>query len=129
MDLSLRTETFLQDDQSWLGSAHGTDTARSITLDVSKFIGGTHYPDGYLKSGLPLGKVTASGKYGPYDGSAADGRDTLIGFLFTAVKAPAVNTTPVSGAMLLHCFVVEAKLPAAVDANGKADVAGRVIFV
>jgi Bacteriophage lambda head decoration protein D len=129
MDLSLKTETFNQEDQSWLGSEHGTNAARSITLDVSTFTAGTHYPDGFLKSGIPLGKVTASGRYGPYNDAASDGRQTLVGLLFTGVKTPAVSSTPVSGAMLLHCFVVEAKLPVAVDANGKADVAGRIIFV
>lgn len=129
MDLNMRTESFGQDDQSWLGSSHGTDTARSITLDVSTFTAGTHYPEGFLKSGMPLGKITASGKYGLYSDAAADGRQTLAGFLFTGIKAPVNPASPVSGALLLHCFVVEAKLPAAVDANGKADVAGRIIFV
>lgn len=129
MDLSIQTESFGQDDQSWLASAHATDTARSITLDVSTFTAGTHYPAGFLKSGIPLGKITASGKYGLYADAAVDGRGTLAGFLFTGVKAPAVNTTPVAGALLLHCFVVESKLPVAVDAAGKADVAGRIIFV
>ncbi|MFE5332946.1 hypothetical protein ACFRCG_41840 [Embleya sp. NPDC056575] len=66
MDLSLRTETWGQDDQSWLGSQHGTEAARSITLDVSKFTANTHYPNGYFLSGIPLGKVTATGLYGPY---------------------------------------------------------------
>lgn len=129
MDLNLRTETFGQDDQSWLGSDHGTDTARSITLDVATFTANTHYPDGFLKSGLPLGKITASGKYGPYADGASDGREVLAGFLFTGIKAPASTATPVAGALLLHCFVVESKLPIAVNANGKADVAGRIIFV
>lgn len=130
MDLSIKTETFGQEDQSWLASAHGTEAARSITLDVSTFTAGTHYPDGFLRAGLPLGKITASGKYGLYSDAASDGRQAFVGLLFTAVKAPAVNATPVSGAMLLHCLVVEAKLPApGVDANGKADAAGRIIFV
>ena len=129
MDLSLRTETFGQDDQSWLGSAHGTESARSITLDVSTFTAGTHYPDGYLKSGLPLGKITASGKYGLYNDAASDGRQACVGLLFTATKVGSTNAVPVSGAMLLHCLVVESKLPVAVDANGKTDVAGRIIFV
>lgn len=130
MDLSLRTETFGQDDQSWLGSAHGTEAARSITLDVSTFTPATHYPDGYLKSGLPLGKITASGKYGLYATGASDGRQTMVGVLFTAVKVGSANTVPVSGAMLLHCIVVESKLPApGVDAGGKTAVAGRIIFV
>ncbi|WP_097964602.1 head decoration protein [Streptomyces sp. or20] len=131
MDLNLKVESFTQDRRDWLGSAHGTDAPVSITLDVSKFTKATHYPDGYLKSGIPLGKVTTGGKYGPYDDTATDGRQTLVGFLFTAVDVDArqVASTSVVGSMLIHCFIREAKLPVAVDANGKADVAGRVIFV
>ncbi|MFD4699755.1 head decoration protein [Streptomyces niveus] len=131
MDLSLKTESFTQDRRDWLGSAHGTDAPVSVTLDVSKFTAGTHYPDGYIKSGIPLGKVTAGGKYGPYDDAASDGRQTLVGFLFTAqdVNARGVASTSAVGSMLIHCFIREAKLPVAVDAAGKTDVAGRIIFV
>jgi hypothetical protein len=129
MDLSIRSETFDADDQTWLGSAHGTSSARSITLDTSAFTEGTHYPDGFFMSGLPLGKITASGKYAPYNGAAADGTETLAGFLLTPVKAPAATTTDVVGALLMHGFVVEANLPVAVDAAGKTDVAGRITFV
>lgn len=128
MDLSVRTETYGQDDQSWLGSAHGTDAARTITLDVSAFTAGTHYPDGFFPSGLPLGKITASGLYGPYNNGASDGTEVLAGFLFTAVKAPATTTTDVAGALLEHGRVVESRLPIAVDAAGKSDVAGRIVF-
>ncbi|MFF9525352.1 head decoration protein [Streptomyces achromogenes] len=131
MDLSLKTESFTQDKRTWLGSAHGTDAPVSVTLDVSKFTAGTHYPDGYIKSGIPLGKITATGLYGPYDDAATDGRQTLVGFLFTAqdVNARGIASTKVVGSMLLHCFIREAKLPVAVDAAGKTDLAGRVIFV
>jgi hypothetical protein len=109
MDLSVKTETFQQDDQSWLASAHGTDTARPITLDVSTFTANTHYPNGYIKSGVLLGKITASGRYGPYDGAATDGRQTAAGFLLDAVKAPASTSTPVQGALLWHGAVLGAK--------------------
>ncbi|KPC89943.1 K structural protein [Streptomyces sp. NRRL F-6602] len=131
MDLSLKVESFSQDRRDWLGSAHGTDAPVSVTLDVSKFTKATHYPDGYLKSGIPLGKVTASGLYGPYDGAASDGREGLVGFLFTAqdVDARRVASTKVVGSMLIHCFIREAKLPVSVDADGKTAVAGRIIFV
>ena len=130
MDLSMRTETFGQEDQSWLGSAHGTDMARSITLDVSAFTSGTHYPQGFLLSGLPLGKITATGKYGPYNNAAVDGTDTLAGFLFTGVRVNTLdNTIDVQGALYIHGVVVEAKLPVAIDSAGKTDVAGRIIFV
>ncbi|GGX26986.1 head decoration protein [Streptomyces chryseus] len=131
MDLSLKTESFTQDRRDWLGSAHGTDAPVSVTLDVTTFTKATHYPDGYIKSGIPLGKITAGGKYGPYNDAATDGRQTLVGFLFTAqdVDARRVTSTSAVGSMLIHCFIREAKLPIAVDAAGKADVAGRIIFV
>ncbi|MEV3855058.1 head decoration protein [Streptomyces sp. NPDC050095] len=128
MNLTTTTETFGQDDQSWLASAHGTDTARTITLDTSAFTPGTHYPGGYFPSGLPLGRITATGKYGPYSGAASDGRETLAGHLFTAVKAPTDNTVDPQGALLWHGAVVLSKLPATVDAAGQADAAGRITY-
>lgn len=128
MNLTQTTESFGQDDQSWLASAHGTDTARSITLDTSTFTSGTHYPNGYFPSGLALGKITATGKYGPYSNAASDGTEVLAGFLMTAVDAPSVNTIDPQGALLWHGAVIEAKLPIAVDSAGKADVAGRLTF-
>lgn len=128
MDLTIRTETHGQDDQSWLGSSHGTDMARSVTLDTSAFTAATHYPAGFLKSGIPLGRITASGKFGPYNDANTDGTQTLVGFLLSPVRVPAdVNVDP-QGALFIHGVVVEARLPVTVDANGKADLAGRVIF-
>jgi hypothetical protein len=130
MDLSLRTETSGVDDQSWLGSEHGTQATESITLDTSTFTPATHYPDGYFKSGIPLGQITAGGKFGPYDNAATDGRQTLVGFLYAAVKAPASNTVDVGAALFVHGKVRSARLPlGAVDAAGQADVAGRIRFI
>lgn len=131
MDLNLKVESFNQDRRDWLGSAHGTDAPVSITLDVSTFTKATHYPDGFLKSGIPLGKITTGGKYGLYKGDATDGRETLVGFLFTGIDVDArrVASTSVVGSALIHCFIREAKLPVAVDSDGKTDVAGRIIFV
>lgn len=131
MDLSLKTESFTQDRRDWLGSAHGTDVPVSVTLDVSKFDAEDHYPDGFIKSGIPLGKITATSLYGPYDDTATDGRQTLVGFLFTAqdVNARRVASTKVVGSMLWHGAIREAKLPVPVDAAGKTDVAGVIVFV
>ena len=128
MDLSVRKEIFGGDDQRWLGSAHGTDSGMTVTLDKSAFTAGTHYPSGYLKSGTPLGKVTASGKYGPYDNAASDGRETLAGFLLTPQTVPAADSDIVAP-LFTHGRVVEANLPIAIDAAGKTDVAGRIHFV
>ena len=128
MDLSQRTETFGQDDASWLGSDHGTSMARSITLDVSAFTAATHYPDGYFPSGLPLGQITASGKYGPFTADATDGTQTLAGFLLTSVDAPDVNTTDVVGALLDHGRVIVDRLPVDFDPADATAPSCHVIF-
>jgi hypothetical protein len=130
MDLTQRTTTYAGDDQSWLGSEHGTQATESIALDTSLFTPATHYPNGFFVSGIPLGKITVGGKYGPYSDAANDGRQTLVGFLFAAVGAPTVNTIDPAGALFTHGKVRESRLPlGAVDAAGKADVAGSIRFV
>jgi Bacteriophage lambda head decoration protein D len=128
MDLTLRTESWGTDDQSWLGSRHGIGECASVTLDKSTFTLGTHYPNGYFKSGIKLAKITATGKYGPYDNAASDGREVFAGILFAPVPVSTSDIDPV-GAMLDHGKVVNAKLVGgALDAAGMADAAGRIIF-
>jgi len=73
----MQVETFGTGDQSWLGSTHGMYNARSVPLDLSLFTAAEHYPNGYIKSGYPLGKVAATGLYGPYQGDASDEVQTL----------------------------------------------------
>lgn len=124
MDLTITTESFGMSDHSWLGSAHGVDSARSVTLDLSK-IDSDLIANGYVPSGLPLAKVSATGLYGQYDDEALDGRATLVGFLVEAVKAVSGHTP--SGAILEHGAVKADRLPAEIDANGVADIAGRII--
>ncbi|OQQ32271.1 hypothetical protein A6411_10720 [Prescottella equi] len=114
MDLTIKTETFGQDDQSWLASAHGTDTARSINLTVASFTAATHYPNGALKSGLPLKK--AGNRYVLWSNGDTE---PIEGHLFTAVKVPA-GATVVVGALLWHGAVVAAKLPVSVNTAGQA---------
>lgn len=127
MDLSVRSETWGGDDQSWLGAAHGQDMGRSVTLSTAAFTAATHYPDGYVRSGTPVGRITASGLYGPYDNAAADGRQDLAGFILSPVKMTTGGAN-VGAAVLEHGRVVESRLPIAIDAAGKTDVAGRITF-
>jgi hypothetical protein len=132
MDLTLKSVSYSQDRKDWLGSQHGTDVLRSVTLDVSTFTKATHYPDGYLKSGIPLGKITATGKFGLYDDTKTDGRQTCVGFLWSGVEVVDHRgnvSTAVGGSMLIHGFINTAKLPVSVDANGLADVASRIYTV
>jgi hypothetical protein len=44
-------------------------------------------PNGYIPSGTAIGKVTATGLFGPYDPNASDGRQTAYGFLFDDLAA------------------------------------------
>lgn len=78
MNLAPVTEAFYQEDQTWLGSAHGTSMGRPVTLDVSAFTANTHYPNGYFPSGIPLAKITASGLYGPYAASANEQQTVTV---------------------------------------------------
>ncbi|MGW4127962.1 hypothetical protein [Amycolatopsis japonica] len=79
MDLSWKTESFAADDTSWLRSRHGTEACVSGTLDTSAFTPSIHYPDGFFKSGLPLGKITATGMYGPYGGTTDEVQTLTVG--------------------------------------------------
>ena len=69
----------------WLASLVGTNDGNAIVLDLSKFVEGVHYDKGtllqgknVLKSGLPLGKLTASGLYAPYSGPTAEVQTVTI---------------------------------------------------
>jgi hypothetical protein len=112
-DISVSTTAYQVEKRGWLWGQHGTGPGDnpSVTLDVSTFTAGTHYPNGYIPSGTVLGKITATGKYGPYDSGAADGRQTAAGLLFSSVKVPASTSTPVGGALFVHGFVDPARLP------------------
>ncbi len=125
-DISVTTTAYQVEDRSWLLSPHGTEPGTNpvIVLDVSAFTAGTHYPNGYFPSGLNLGRITATGLYGPYDNAAADGREVHRGHLFSAVKVPnpADTTKDVGGALLVHGFVKLSRLPIALDAAGQADM-------
>lgn len=125
----LKTETFGGGDQSWLGSAHGIANARTEVLDISAFTAGTHYPDGYIRSGTPVAKV--GGVLVPYDATegTTDGAGVLAGFVLTDQK---VSGTDDFGVPLLdHGRVITAKLPIAFTAPVAAEkrAATTIVFV
>lgn len=130
-DISVSTASYQVEKRSWLLSPHGTDpgTTLSGTLDISSLTAATHYPNGYVPSGLVLGVITASGLYGPYDDTATDGRQTAAGILFGSVKVPntADTTKDVGIGVLVHGFVKTSKLPIANGSTGRGyiDAAGQ----
>ncbi len=129
-DISLQTTTYQVGNRQWLLAE--PDAKPNVTLDISKFTAGTHYPNGYIPSGTAVGKVTATGLFGPYDDTASDGRQTCYGFTYSDVRAIRQNGTTASkvgtGAVAYDAMVSVAKLPfqsgaGSIDTNGKADLA------
>ncbi|MFJ6604733.1 head decoration protein [Streptomyces lydicus] len=119
---SITTSTSYTADRAWLGALHDTDSVETITLDLSKLTAGTHtaasadtnQPDSRVLSGVPVGKITASGLYGAFDPAATDGRQNLAGHVFAeALFAPTARKVP--AALLWHGVVVAAKVPGGID--------------
>lgn len=122
-DFSVLNVAYGVEKRSWLMSEHGTEFALPVTLDVTKFTSGTHYPAGSILSGLVLAKVTASGFYAPYTSGASDGTQTPVGILFgslRAIRPDGSTSAKVSGALLTHGFVNSSKMPIAPDATVKS---------
>ncbi len=107
----LVSETFGGGDQSWLGSSHGIHECRTETLDISAFTAGTHFPDGYIKSGTPVAEV--GGVLVPY--TVAEGTTTgagvLAGFVYTDQKVSHATTGDMAVPLLDHGRVIVAKVP------------------
>ena len=127
------TETTVTASRPWLLSLHGSDMNKTITLDLSKFTANTHYVaaanglPNRLKSGLPLGKITASGLYAPYASGASDGTQVLAGLLDTET---AFNTgsTKIGAALRVHGDVDVDKLPVALTVPAAANRSDSILF-
>jgi hypothetical protein len=131
IDLSVRSRTFLGSDPSWLASATGTTSARTVTLDLSKFDFASTFTGKMIPAGVVLGKITASGLYGPYDDGLATGVEVATGFLFTDVdvsdfitdlSSTTLTGKRVTAPMLIRGIIKVANLP---TGHG-LDTAGRV---
>ena len=126
----MKTETFGGGDQSWIGAgAHGITDARTEIVDISTFTAGTHYPNGYIPSGLPVAKV--GGVLVPYD--ATEGTTTNAGVLagFILTDQPVVGTADFAAPLYDHGRVVTANLPISFTAPAAAakKAATTIVFV
>lgn len=126
----MKTETTGGGNQSWIGEgAHGIADGRTEVLDISTFTAGTHYPNGFIPSGLPVAKV--GGVLVPYD--ATEGTVTNAGILagFVLTDAPVVGTADFAVALYDHGRVITAKLPIAFTAPAAAakKAATTIVFV
>jgi hypothetical protein len=89
--IAVETTAYQAEKRSWLipqPGGIGYGFTPSVTLDVSAFTAATHYPNGYLMSGIVLGKITATGLYGPYNDTLSTGQEVAAGLLFSSVKVP-----------------------------------------
>lgn len=78
MDISVHRTVLIDEDRSWLASAHGIEACRTVTLDLSTFTEGTHFPDGLLRSGTALGRITGTRRYGPYAANSSEVQTVTI---------------------------------------------------
>lgn len=74
IDISVRSRLDLRnEDQRWIGNGGEPLMApRSIILDRSGFDLVTAFPNGYIPSGVCLSRLSATGLYVPYAGSASE---------------------------------------------------------
>ncbi|MGW7630583.1 head decoration protein [Streptomyces griseoincarnatus] len=126
------TESTTTASRPWLLSTYGTETNKTITLDLAQFGEGTYTEaangvPNVIPSGTPLGEVTASGLYGPYDSAASDGTQTFAGLLETDT---AFNTgsTKVGAAMRIVGDVNVAKLPVEFTVPAAANRTDHIVF-
>lgn len=128
-DISMVTTTYQVGNRQWLLSE--PDYKPNVTLDISKFTAGTHYPNGYIPSGTVIGKVTATGLFGPYSNAASDGTEVAYGMTYGDVRAIRSNgstATKVGTGAVVSGTVAQGKLPfqsgtGSIDTAGKADLA------
>ena len=126
------TEVTTTASRPWLLSTYGTETNKTVTLDLAQFGAGTYTAaangvPNVIPSGTPLGKVTASGLYGPYDSAATDGTQTFAGLLETDT---AFNTgsTRVGAAMRIVGDINVAKLPVDFTVPAAANRTDHLVF-
>jgi hypothetical protein len=103
----LKTINYGTGDYSWLRNTDGLDDA-SVTavVDISDFTAGTHFPDGYLRSGTPV-RIDDLDDIRPW----ADVAGAVLGFLKGDYKTDGVEDVNVS--VIYRGSIKTAKLPVA----------------
>lgn len=129
-DITVRRSAVQAEDRSWLQGPAGVGPGEtpSVTLDLALFTAATHYPNGYVPSGIVLGQVTASKKFGPYDPAASDGRQFAAGHLFGSLTV-ASPTGVVGGALVrTNATIDPARLPVSSGTGALDDAARLALF-
>lgn len=105
-------------DYRWLRDSHGTTTGITGTLDLAtaKGLRGVANSLGVLPSGVALGQITDTERYGLFDPAATDGREVLAGFLIADTSIfnnkGVVNPSGKAAASVLkHAMIARTYLP------------------
>lgn len=125
-DISPVTTTYQVADRRWLLAE--PDVKPNVTLDISKFTAGTHYPNGYIPSGTVIARVTATNLFGPYTPGATDGTQTAYGLTYgdiQAIRSNGSTATKVGTGAVVYDAVVSAKYLPFQSGTGSLDVAAR----
>jgi len=113
----------LTQEAEFIASENFTAKRVGITLDAS-LVTADGNGDKILPKGQTIGRVTATGRYGPYDNAAVDGRQDAKGFLFESVnlkKGNAVTGLMIGGSVIaMRCT--------GLDAAAETDLAGSFLF-
>lgn len=121
-NLSLKTKTFGNEvnifdsqDIRWIRGA--------VTIDASTVaVSGTDengLQRKVLKAGYPLGKITATGKFGPYKADATDGRQTAVCMIASEIDCTFGDQVTTA---FDHARVIAARCPIEITAEIKADL-------
>lgn len=81
--LKMTREEFGGTDQRWLGSAEGTDTARTVTLDHDAWE--SRVSGSRLKGGEAIAYNTSTNTWVPYASGGTNGTNQLRGFLLNDI--------------------------------------------
>lgn len=123
-------------DFTWLADYTGMEEAQPVTLHYASLnAAGGHKLENWVKSGTPLGEITAvgatQGQFGLYDPAATDGRQKHVGFLKAEVQLQdahdGTSNAPITGAALRFGQIIVPRLPVAFDVTD-ADVSQHFIY-
>jgi hypothetical protein len=124
-NLGLKVETDLvgfNDNQDWLASDHGVDTAFTVTLDGAACR--AVFPSGVVPSGTPIGEL-ASGLYGPGDAAGTGGHVGAGHLLHTknvGAAAPTAGQDHWPADCFWHGAVIRSKLPVVADVTDRPHI-------
>ena len=102
----LVTKSYGTGDYSWMLNTDGLDEAITGVVDISDFTPATHFPNGFLPSGLPV-RIDDLDDIRPW----ADVAGAVLGFLKGDWKTDGVDDVNV--AAVTRGNIVTAKLPVA----------------